>query len=51
MKEEDMFVNLWTAKNAGELRDRSKSVAGQAPAGSAAGGKASGGTTKSLFAN
>lgn len=49
MKEEDMFINLWGAKNTGELRDRSKKVAGQAPAGGGA-GKAAGTGTKSLFA-
>jgi len=52
MKEEDMFINLWSAKNTGELRDRSENVAGAAPvkgsAGSAGGGSSG---TKSLFAN
>lgn len=46
--EEDMFINLWTEKNAGELRDRSKPVAGSGPAKAASGGASQG---KSLFAN
>ena len=52
IKAEDMFHTLWSAKNTGELRDRSKKVAGQAPAGNAAaGGAKAGGATKSLFSN
>lgn len=50
IKEADMFFTLWSAKNANELRDRSKAVAGQAPSGGTA-SKATGGGTKSLFAN
>jgi hypothetical protein len=46
--EEDMFISLWTEKNAGELRDRSKPVAGSGPAKAASGGASQG---KSLFAN
>lgn len=48
--EADMFYTLWSAKNAGELRDRSKKVSGQAPAGSGSSAKA-GATSKSLFSN
>lgn len=47
--EEDMFITLWAEKNTGELRDRSKPVAGSGPA-KAAGGASQGGG-KSLFAN
>ncbi|WP_299198236.1 hypothetical protein [uncultured Amphritea sp.] len=47
--EEDMFITLWAEKNTGEIRDRSKPVAGSGPA-KAAGGAAGGGG-KSLFAN
>jgi hypothetical protein len=49
IKEEDMFISLWSEKNKGQLRDRSKKIAGQAPAGSAA--AKGGSTTKSLFAD